>query len=111
MLVETGLTFINTLIKNKMIHELYIFKSNKKLGKNGKNNDTINNLKRIHPKLLTINLNGDKLLKKALIMFNGIIFNTGKVKKYYKKKKSSIYVEIQTNINFKKKRLRVVNML
>ena len=33
MLVETGLTFINTLIKNKMIHELYIFKSNKNLGK------------------------------------------------------------------------------
>ena len=37
-------------------------------------------------------------------MFNGIIFNTGKVKKIVKKR-NSIYVEIQTNINFKKKDL------
>ena len=65
LLVESGLTFINTLIKNKMIHDLYIFKSNEKLGKNGKNNDTINHLKKVHPKLLTINLNGDKLLRKS----------------------------------------------
>ncbi len=34
-------------------------------------------------------------------MFNGIIFNTGKVKKI-SRKRSSIYVEIETNINFKK---------
>ena len=26
ILVETGLTFLNTLIKNKMVHDLYIFK-------------------------------------------------------------------------------------
>ena len=64
MLVEAGLTFLNSLIKNKMIHDLYIFKSNKKLGINGKNNDTPNYLKKIHPKLLKINLNGDKLFKK-----------------------------------------------
>ena len=64
VLVETGLTFLNSLIKNKIIHDLYIFKSNNKLGKNGKNNDTLKYLKKIHPKLLTINLNGDKLLKK-----------------------------------------------
>jgi diaminohydroxyphosphoribosylaminopyrimidine deaminase/5-amino-6-(5-phosphoribosylamino)uracil reductase len=64
MLVETGLTFLNNLIENKMIHNLYIFKSNKKLGKNGKNNNTSNYLKKIRPKLLTINLNGDNLLKK-----------------------------------------------
>jgi len=37
-------------------------------------------------------------------MFNGIIFNTGKVKNITKKR-NSIYVEIQTNINFKKKDL------
>ena len=36
MLIETGLTFLNNLIKNKMINDLYIFKSNKKLGKKGK---------------------------------------------------------------------------
>ena len=64
MLIEAGLTFLNNLIKNKMIHELYIFKSNKKLGKNGKNNSTTRYLKKIHPKLITINLNGDKLLRK-----------------------------------------------
>ena len=29
ILIETGLTFLNNLIKNKMIHDLYIFKSNK----------------------------------------------------------------------------------
>ena len=37
-------------------------------------------------------------------MFNGIIFNTGKVTNI-KKKRNSIYIEIQTNINFKKKDL------
>ena len=63
MLVEAGLTFLNNLIKNKMIHDLYIFKSNKKLGSKGRNNDTSNYLKKIHPKLLKINLNGDNLLK------------------------------------------------
>ena len=64
MLIEAGLTFLNSLIKNKMIHDLYIFKSNKKLGKNGKNNNTSNYLKKINPKILTINLNGDNLFKK-----------------------------------------------
>ena len=35
-------------------------------------------------------------------MFNGIVFNTGKVKNIIRKRKS-IYVEIQSNINLKKK--------
>ena len=64
VMIEAGLTFLNNLIKNKLIHDLYIFKSNKKLGKNGKNNNTSSYLKKIDPKLLTINLNGDNLLKK-----------------------------------------------
>jgi len=64
VLIETGLIFLNFLLKNKFIHELFIFKSNKKLGKNGKNNDTVKYLKKIDPKLLTINLNGDNLFKK-----------------------------------------------
>ncbi len=64
MLIETGLTFLNNLIKNRLIHDLYIFRSNKNLGKNGKNNTTSSYLKKIHPKLVTINLNGDNLLKK-----------------------------------------------
>ena len=37
-------------------------------------------------------------------MFNGIIFNTGKVKDI-KKKKNSIYIGIETKINFSKKDL------
>ena len=61
---ETGLTLLNHLIKNKLINDLYIFKSYNKLGKNGKNNNSSLLLKNILPKLLTINLDGDKLLKK-----------------------------------------------
>ena len=64
MLIESGLTFLNNLLKKKLIHDLYIFLSRKRLGKNGKNNDTSKYLKKIYPKLLTINLNGDNLLKK-----------------------------------------------
>ena len=37
-------------------------------------------------------------------MFNGIILNTGKVKNITKKR-NSVYVKIQTNINFRKKDL------
>ncbi len=64
VLVESGLTFLNTLLKNKMLHDLFIFKSNKKLGKNGKNYVTTKYIKKNLGKLLTINLNGDSLLKK-----------------------------------------------
>ena len=63
-LIEAGLTFLNTLIRNKKINDLYIFKSENKLGKNGKNNDTSKYLKMLSPKILPINLNGDKLFKK-----------------------------------------------
>ena len=61
---ETGLTLLSHLIKNKLINDLYIFKGNNELGKNGKNNMSNVYLKKILPKLLTINLNGDKLFKK-----------------------------------------------
>ena len=64
ILAEAGLTFLNNLIRNKAIHDLYIFKSNNKLTKYGKNNDTAKYLKKISPKLLPINLNGDNLYKK-----------------------------------------------
>jgi riboflavin biosynthesis pyrimidine reductase len=65
MLIESGLTFLNNLLKNRTIHELYIFKSKKTLGKNGKNNSTTKFIKKIYPDLLTINLNGDNLFKKS----------------------------------------------
>lgn len=64
ILVESGLTFLNYLIKNKMMNDLYIFKTNYNLGKNGKNNDTIAYLKKNYPKQVTINLNGDELFIK-----------------------------------------------
>ena len=64
ILVETGLTFLNTLIKNKLINNLYIFKSNNNLKKNGKNNTTLNYFKDISFKLIPINLNNDKLYVK-----------------------------------------------
>ena len=64
MLVESGLTFLNNLIKNKIINDMYIFKSNKKLGKYGQNNTTSRYLKKISPKRLKINLDGDNILKK-----------------------------------------------
>jgi diaminohydroxyphosphoribosylaminopyrimidine deaminase/5-amino-6-(5-phosphoribosylamino)uracil reductase len=64
VLVESGLSFFNTLIKNRLINELYIFKSNKKLKKNGKNNTTLKYLKNIQAKQISINLNNDKLYKK-----------------------------------------------
>ena len=63
LLVESGLTFLNSLIKNKIIHNLYIFKSNKKLGKDGKNNSSLNYIKKLKLKLINVNLNDDKLYK------------------------------------------------
>jgi len=64
ILVETGLTFINTLIKNKLINDFYIFKTNHNLKKKGKNNASLKYLKRISCKRILINLNNDKLYKK-----------------------------------------------
>ena len=64
ILVESGLTFLNYLIKNKIINDLYIFKTNSDLGKNGKNNDTALYIKKKFSKQVTMNLNGDKLFKK-----------------------------------------------
>ena len=64
VLIETGLTFLNSLIKNKLINELFIFKSSKRLSKKGKNNTTLKYLKNISSRLISINLNDDKLYKK-----------------------------------------------
>ena len=64
LLIEAGLTFLNTHIKNKLINDLLIFKSNKKLKKNGKNNTTLKYIKNISSNSILINLNNDKLYKK-----------------------------------------------
>ena len=64
ILIESGLSFLNNLLKNKVLQNLFIFKSDYKLGKNGSNNDTAKYLKALTTKLVKINLNGDKLFKK-----------------------------------------------
>ena len=64
ILVEAGLNFLNYLLKNKMLNEIYIFKSDLKLGKAGKNYDTPKYLKKLSPKLLKLNLYNDKLYRR-----------------------------------------------
>ena len=64
ILVETGLTFLNSLIKLRLINDLYIFKNNNKLKKKGKNNTTYKYIKNISCKLISININNDKLYRK-----------------------------------------------
>ena len=64
ILVEAGLNFLNTLIQNRLIDDLYIFNTNYNLKKRGKNNATLKYLKSITFKPMSINLNNDKLHKK-----------------------------------------------
>ena len=64
ILVEAGLTFLNTLIKNRLINDLYIFRTNHNLKKKGKNNASFKYIKSILSKPMSINLNNDKLNKK-----------------------------------------------
>jgi diaminohydroxyphosphoribosylaminopyrimidine deaminase/5-amino-6-(5-phosphoribosylamino)uracil reductase len=64
ILVETGLTFVNFLIKNKFLHNLFIFKSNNLLKKNGinyANNSQIRSIRLINR--INVNLLGDNLYK------------------------------------------------
>ena len=64
MLVESGLNFLNTLIINKLISNLYVFQSSKKLRKSGLNNSTINFIKKMNlNKKIKVNLDGDNLYK------------------------------------------------
>ena len=62
VLFETGLTFLNELIKQKCLDNLYFFQSNNKLKKNGINNNTTRYLKKLNfNKIVNVNLNTDKL--------------------------------------------------
>ena len=64
ILIESGLIFLNELLKNKLIYNLYIFKSSIKLGKRGKNNTSNNIIKKLRlKKKIKVNLNGDELYK------------------------------------------------
>ncbi len=65
--VETGLTFLNFLIKNKFLKSIYIFKSSTYLKKLGFNLPKSNLLKKIALKnQINVNLFGDKLYKENL---------------------------------------------
>ena len=62
---ETGLTFLNVLLKYKLLNILYVFQSNIMLKKNGLNNTTPHYLKKIKlNKKIKINLFNDTLYKK-----------------------------------------------
>jgi len=64
ILVESGLIFLNELLKNKLIFNLYMFQSSIKLGKKGKNNTSNNIIKKLRlNKKIKVNLNGDSLYK------------------------------------------------
>ena len=64
ILVESGLKFLNELIKNKLIFNLYMFKSSTNLGNNGYNNAPVNFIKKFKIlEKINVNLNGDELYK------------------------------------------------
>ena len=64
ILVESGLIFLNELLKNKLIFNLHMFQSSIKLGKKGKNNTSNNIIKKLKlKKRIKVNLNGDSLYK------------------------------------------------
>ncbi len=64
ILVECGLTFLNILIKNKLIFNLYIFQSSMGLKKKGKNNTSNKLLKKFKlNKKLKVYLDSDTLYK------------------------------------------------
>ena len=64
ILVESGLIFLNKLLKENLIFNLYVFQKSSKLGRNGKNNTSNQLLKKLTlKKKVNVNLSGDKLYK------------------------------------------------
>ena len=65
--VESGLTFLNFLIRNKFLSNIYIFRSSNILKKFGTNYSSSSIIKKINLKnLINVNLFGDKLYKEKL---------------------------------------------
>ena len=65
--VESGLTFLNFLIKNKFLKNIYLFKSHNSLKKRGTNYSSSNTIKKINLKNpINVNLFGDKLYKERI---------------------------------------------
>ena len=64
ILVESGLIFLNKLLEENLIFNLYVFQKSSKLGRNGKNNTSNKFLKKLTlKKKVNVNLSGDKLYK------------------------------------------------
>ncbi len=64
ILVESGLIFLNRLLINKLIANLYIFQTSNKLKKRGKNNTSNKIIKRFKlDNRIKVNLNGDNIYK------------------------------------------------
>ena len=64
ILIESGLNFLNVALKNRIISNLYIFKSSIKLGNNGLNNTSINFIKKFKKlERIKVNLGGDQIYK------------------------------------------------
>ena len=62
VLVESGLVFLNELIRFRLLNNFFIFRSNKKLMKNGFNNTINYSLKKYkYNKSINVNLIEDKL--------------------------------------------------
>ena len=67
ILVESGLRFLNTLIKLRLINYIYIFKSNSNLRNTGFNNSSNYLIKRLNKtQEIKINLDGEKLYRVKL---------------------------------------------
>ena len=67
ILIESGLIFLNKLIKYRLINDLFIFKSNKNLKATGYNNSKFNHIKKYnHITKIKVNLGDDTLLKASV---------------------------------------------
>ena len=66
ILIESGIKYISEVLKHKLIHNFYLFKSSISLKNDGKNNVKpflIRKLKTTNKNKVKINLNGDSLFK------------------------------------------------
>ena len=64
ILIESGLVFLNQLFRYKLINNLYLFKSSKFLYSNGRNNQSINFIKKLKIKnKINVNLDNDELFE------------------------------------------------
>ena len=63
-LIETGLIFLNTILKYKIANDLYLFQNKNKINNDGKNNISSNFIKKIKFKQIQMNLDTDNLLIK-----------------------------------------------